>query len=82
MMDLVYFTMPRVFSSTAFIKVLVLLVLVIGLLLGSLSSFPNKMGEDGTQYLHIDSHPAHEVTARMKSWSILWTIGGILGIGV
>jgi hypothetical protein len=77
---------PLPFGSTASIKVLVVLISVIGLLLGSLSSFSKKMGfhfrEDGTQYLQIDSHPAHEVTALMQFWPILWTIGGIPGIDV
>jgi hypothetical protein len=72
MTGLVSFTKPRAFGSKAQIKALVVLTLVLSLLPGSLSSFPEKTGfhfrEDDTQYPQIDSHPIHEVTALMQSW--------------
>jgi hypothetical protein len=71
-MDLLYFTKPRAFGSTAPIQIPLVTRITHQPSAGPFIDFPKQLGfkfrEDCRKCLDIDSHPAHEVTVLLQAW--------------
>jgi hypothetical protein len=85
-MDLLYFTRPRAFGSTAPIQIPLVTRITHQPLAGAFIDFPKQLGfkfkADCTKCLVIDSHSAHEVTALLQSWLFFGLLAEFLDIPV
>jgi hypothetical protein len=85
-MDLLYFTRPRAFGSTAPIQIPLVTRIAHQPSAGAFVDFPKQLGfkfkSDRTKYPVTDSHSAHEVTSLLQSWLFFGLLAEFLDIPI
>lgn len=85
-MDLLYFTKPRAFGSTAPIQIPLVTQITHQSAAGPFIEFPKQLGfdftEDRTECVDIGSHSAQEVTILLQSWLFFGLLSEFLGIQI